>query len=941
MTEGATSLVTGDTFARLVVGDGRSVVEVAMRRAGVVEGDGQATIAIVEYGPEFLVQVACIRDEQPSIHILAVVSSGASLPAALAGGADDVAPLDEASIEQRLAVARARQGLRASPVPASQHHSLITLGLRGTVEQGGLDAAARELVQVAGEMLRCDRVTLCTLSGDELRVLARHGEALAEDDRRPQSVKALDAWAPSSGARHVVTARAESETTLAPLVRAGHVRADARVIENVVQRAPGEFIVLRCERAASMADWDEGDHSVSSFVLQAAMKIFADAARVREEEDARERARRLDATLHSIGDAVIATDAQNRVVRMNPAAGRLLGKTFEDVRGVHCPEVLKLVDEASKQPLPDPTTEVLESGTTLVETAGPTFLECVGGVLRPVALTASPIRDAEGATIGAIVVFRDRSEELEIEMALASVAANEAANRHRAEFLAMMNHEMRTPLNGVLGMTTVLLATTLSDEQREYAETVRASGEQLLRLVDDILDFAKLEAQKLDLASIQFDPLVVIDAVCTEMSELAFNQGLEFNIVVAPSLPRSCVGDPARLRQVLVHLVDNAIKFTDSGEIVLRVQPAGELDGVPHWNFTVIDSGVGISESDHPTIFKPFVQLDSSMTRRHGGTGLGLALVRQLVDLMRGDVTIESAPGQGSSFRVTIPLPVGSTRTSHEDRPSFRSDKPVLVVSAIGAVRENLTLQLGALGLDVHAVTSPAEAIAALRARGEVKFAMIFVDCGDSTLDEAALHAVVSEVGANDGSALVALLPAGRRSTRVGGDLGAFGATLVKPLHPVRLREVALRTLQPSRAAATLSGRPRIPADRGAVGNVLVVDDNAVNLKVCVRMLEKLGYKPATAIGGAEAVEAARTTRFDLILMDCQMPLVDGYEATRRIREHEKGLGGHVPIVALTANTTNEDRERAFLSGMDDFVSKPITLEVLDRLLERWVVVTV
>jgi PAS domain S-box-containing protein len=941
MTEGATSLVTGDTFARVLVGDGRSVVEDAMRRAGVLEGESQASIAILEYGADFSVQVARVRDEHPSIHLLALVATGSNLRAALAGGADDVAFFDEASIEQRLAVVRARQGLRAAPVPASHHHSLITLGLRGTVEQGGLDAAARELVQVAAEMLRCDRVTLGTLNGEELRLLARHGDVLSDDERRAQSVKDLDAWLPAPGARQIVAPRADRDTALVPLVRAGQLRAEARVIENVVQRAPGEFIVLRCERAGVALEWDEGDHSVSSFVLQAAMKIFADAARVREEEDARERARRLDATLHSIGDAVIATDAQNRIVRMNPAAGRLLGKTFEDVRGVHCPEVLKLVDEASKQPLPDPTTEVLESGTTLVETAGPTFLECVGGSLRPVALTASPIRDAEGATIGSIVVFRDRSEELEIEMALASVAANEAANRHRAEFLAMMNHEMRTPLNGVLGMTTVLLATTLSDEQREYAETVRASGEQLLRLVDDILDFAKLEAQKLDLASIQFDPHVVIDAVCTQMAELAFNQGLEFSIVVAPSLPRCCVGDPARLRQVLVHLVDNAIKFTDTGEIVMRVEPAGHLDEVPHWNFTVIDSGVGISESDHPTIFKPFVQLDSSMTRRHGGTGLGLALVRQFVDLMRGDVTVESAPGQGSTFRVTIPLPLGTTRTSHEDRPSFRSDKPVLVVSAVAAVREHMSLQFGALGLDVHGVRTPGEAIAEIRSRGDVKFAMILVDCGEATLDEPALSAIVSEVGANDGTALVALLPAGRRSTRVGGDLGAFGATLVKPLHPARLREVAMRTLQPSRAAATLSGRPRIPAERGAAGHVLVVDDNSVNLKVCVRMLEKLGYKPATAIGGAEAVEAARTTRFDLVLMDCQMPLVDGYEATRRIREHEKGLGGHVPIVALTANTTNEDRERAFLSGMDDFISKPITLEVLDRLLERWVVVTV
>jgi PAS domain S-box-containing protein len=939
MAEGASTGVNGLVTARLLVDEGRSVVSAALRRAGVAEAEGDTPIAIVS-SSELHVQVAAVRAENPSTFVLAVVATQERVREAILAGADDVATLDEAAVSERVAVAAARIGLRGGALPAAQHHSLITLGLRGTVEQGGLDAAARELVSIASEMLRAERASLAVLSAEALKLVAVYGTG-GEGIARELPASTVEGWAPTGGARQIVSDRAETDARLLPLVRAGLVPAEARVFEHVVPRSASEYVVLRCERSQGSAPWDDSDQSVSSFVLQAAMRIFSDAAAVREEEDARERARRLDATLHSIGDAVVATDAQNCIVRMNPAACRLLGKTFEEVRGTPCPDVLKLVDEASKQPLPDPTTEVLESGTTLVETAGPTFLECVGGTLRPVALTASPIRDAEGATIGAIVVFRDRSEELEIEMALASVAANEAANRHRAEFLAMMNHEMRTPLNGVLGMTTVLLATTLSDEQREYAETVRTSGEQLLRLVDDILDYAKLEAQKLDLASIQYDPLVVIDGVCTQMAELAFNQGLEFNVVVSPAIPRACSGDPTRLRQVIVHLVDNAIKFTDSGEIVLRVEPSHTADGVPHWHFRVTDTGVGIAESDRANIFKPFVQLDSSMTRRHGGTGLGLALVRQIVELMGGDIGVESAPGKGSTFRVTVPLRPSTIRTERDERPSFRADKPVLVLSAVPAVRENVALHLEATGLAVTGAATASEAIDAIRARGEVKFAIVFVDCGEATLDEAGLSALVSAVGPNDGTALVAVLPAGRKSQRVGGDLGAFGATLVKPVHPARLREVAQRTLQPSRASATISGRPRMPAERGGLGKVLVVDDNSVNLKVCVRMLEKLGYTPQTAIGGAEAVEAARTNRFDLVLMDCQMPVVDGYEATRRIRDNEKGLGGRVPIVALTANTTNEDRERAFLSGMDDFVSKPITLEVLDRLLERWVVVTV
>ena len=932
----------GETAICVVGDDDRSVIAAALRRAGAVESGAGAPIAIIAGRSGVPLHIASIRSDHPSTHVLVALPSLTLARDALVAGADDVVLLEECALAERISVAMVRVGLRVGGSPPPQHHSLITLGLRGTVEQGGVDAAARELVHIAGEMLRADRVSLAVAGPDGLRTIGSFARgSVSPRVTAPIPLADLDGWIPLSGARQIVATDASADAQLAVLVRVGVVAARSRVIEHTVQKGPGEFVVLRCERDASGAVWDDGDHSVSAFVLQAAMRVFSDAAELRDTDDARERARRFDAMLHSIGDAVIATDSKNDIVRMNPAACKLLGKTFEEVRGRPCPEVLKLVDEASKQPLPDPTTEVLVSGTTLVETAGPTFLECARGALKPVALTASPIRDAEGTIIGAIVVFRDRSEELEIEMALASVAANEAANRHRAEFLAMMNHEMRTPLNGVLGMTTVLLATTLSDEQREYAETVRTSGEQLLRLVDDILDFAKLEAQRLELANIQFDPLVVIDAVCTQMADLAFNQGLEFNVIIAPSLPRSCSGDPTRLRQLLVHLIDNAIKFTEVGEVTLRVRPEGVSEGVPYWRFEVTDTGIGIADSDQNIIFRPFIQADSSMTRRHGGSGLGLALVRQVVDLMDGDVGVVSEVGQGSTFHLTLPMRVGITRTTHDARPSFRSDKPVLVVSAIEAVLENMDAQLSALGLNVTRVTNVADAMAAVIGRDAVKFAMIFIDCGERTIDDAGLRALVSSVGPHDGTALVALLPAGRKAPRVGGDLGAFGATLVKPLHPTRIIEVAQRTLQPSRAAVTLSGRPREPAERGGNGRVLVVDDNAVNLKVCVRMLEKLGYKPETAVGGAESVEASRTVRYDLILMDCQMPFVDGYEATRLIRQNEKQLGGHVPIIALTANTTNEDRERAFLAGMDDFVSKPITLEALDKLLERWVIVTV
>ena len=931
------------TAVRFVGEEGKAVVRAALRRAGVAECGEGASIVLVCSSERLAFHISAVRAEHPATHVIAVLASHVNARDAFIAGADDVALLEEVALAERIAVSLVRVGLRSGTSPASQHHSLMTFGLRATVEQEGLGAAARELVYIAGEMLRADRVVLSVLGIDGLRTMAMYNRDASTSAESVVLARAdIDGWLPASGTRQIVTDAAGADRHLKELVKVNALAADARVIEHAVQRNPGEFIVVRVERDGAGLAWDEGDYSVSSFVFQTTMRMFTDAAQVREREEESERARRLEATLHSIGDAVIATDPQNRIVRMNPAACRLLGKTFESVRGTFCPDVLHLIDEASKQPLPDPTTEVLESGTTLVETAGPTFLECARGVLRPVALTASPIRDSEGAIIGCVVVFRDRTEELEIELALASVAANEAANKHRSAFLAMMNHEMRTPLNGVLGMTTVLLATVLTDEQREYAETVRTSGEQLLRLVDDILDFAKLEAQELSLANIQYDPLAVIDAVCTQMAEIAFNQGLEFGLLVAPNLPRACSGDPGRIRQVLGHLIDNAIKFTEIGEVTLSVTQEGSIDGVPYWRFTVTDTGIGVAEADLVSVFRAFEQADSSMSRRHGGSGIGLALVRQIVALMGGDDGVESELGVGSTFHVTIPMPAGTTRTEIDGRAAFRCEKSVLVLSAVKTVRQAVEVTLGAAGVKVTAVSSAEEAVDAVRSRSAEKFAMIFVDCGEASLNESGLRAIVEAVGSHDGTAMVGILPAGRKSPRVGGDLGCFGAVLVKPLQPARLVEVAQRMMQPAQALVTQSGRPRpLGARGGGAGRVLVVDDNAVNLRVCVRMLEKLGYRPETAIGGAEAVEAAQSNRYDLILMDCQMPVVDGYVATRRIRENEKKLGGHVAIVALTANTTNEDRERSFLSGMDDFVSKPITLEALDSLLERWIVITV
>jgi signal transduction histidine kinase/CheY-like chemotaxis protein/HPt (histidine-containing phosphotransfer) domain-containing protein len=493
------------------------------------------------------------------------------------------------------------------------------------------------------------------------------------------------------------------------------------------------------------------------------------------------------------------------------------------------------------------------------------------------------------------------------------------ASRLKSEFLANMSHEVRTPMNGVLGMTSLLLATPLSDEQREYAETLRRSGEALLSLVNDILDFSKIEAGKLDLESVPVDPRDLVEGVRELLAAQASGRGVTLNVEVDPQVPETIAGDPGRLRQVLLNLVGNALKFTERGEVLVHVDVPREQPEM--LAFRVADTGIGMTEETVARLFQSYSQADTSTTRRFGGTGLGLSIARQLVDLMGGELRVTSTLGQGSEFSFTVPCastsPPGGGAT--ESSPML-----VLVVDDVATNRRLLERQLDAWGVRAVAVERAADAITALRSAllaGE-PFDIAILDAQMPDVDGLALAGRIREDTALAGTRLVLLSSAGTALDAAEAIRAGFDSFLTKP---VRLSELydaisGVRTAGAPGAGADVA-RHRPPLN--GQGTVLVVDDDEVNRLVAAGLLRHLGYQSHLATSGEEALEALQSGAYTAVLMDCQMPGMDGFETTMAIRRHERGRP-RTPIIAMTASAMRGDQEKCIAAGMDGYVSKPV-----------------
>lgn len=610
--------------------------------------------------------------------------------------------------------------------------------------------------------------------------------------------------------------------------------------------------------------------------------------------------------------------SDGRIIEANAAAAAAYGYSIDELeqlnaRELRAPETLERfdaeLDRAAENPLIYQTVHRRKDGTLFpVEVAGQT-VEIDGERLM-----VSIVRD----------ITERRLAQQEVQYALKQAIQ---ASRSKSEFLATMSHEIRTPLNAVIGMTELLLQSNLSDDQRHCAAVAHDSGEALLHLINDILDFSKIEAQRVDLEFIEFQLVSLVEGVANLFATQAARNRVALMTYVNPKIPQVLVGDPGRLRQVLTNLTGNAVKFTQDGSVVLSADYERSDEQTVTVTFSVRDTGIGIDSAALEALFEPFRQADGSTTRRYGGTGLGLSISKGLVELMGGTISAESEPGAGSTFAFTVGF-----KTAGKERPELPNlcRMRALVVDDDAIALEVFRRYLESWRMRCDATADPLQACKMVEDAGATAdpYDVILLDLAMPAMDGFELARRLQSTADLSHTRLIMVTAydepeRGRAATEAG-----FSGYLTKPVRQSQLYDCIVNVSSAAQAAH------RFPsAERHAAQRILVAEDNAINREVALRQLAKLGYAAQAVADGREAVDAAVSGRFDVVLMDCQMPNMDGFEATRAIRKGEARSGKRVRIIAMTANALAEDRQACIDAGMDDYLAKPVTLDALRRAL--------
>lgn len=652
----------------------------------------------------------------------------------------------------------------------------------------------------------------------------------------------------------------------------------------------------------------------------------------------------LNSVLQNLPIIVFIKEAQtSRIIMWNKAGEELFGRTSAEVAGK---TDYDLFPKEQADVYVGRDKEVITGGK-LVEYEED-FISAQG---KRLLLTRKvPIFDEHGKPLYLLGISEDITERKQVEAALREAKeAAEAAAKAKSEFLANMSHEIRTPMNGVIGMTGLLMDTSLNQLQREFADTIRTSADALLTIINDILDFSKIEAGKLDFEHLDFDLVDVVESTVDMLAERAQSKGIELISSILPDVFTRLQGDPGRLRQILTNLIGNGIKFTQRGEVVVRVSKEAETASQTTLRFSVTDTGIGIPPDVQKRLFQAFTQADSSTTRKFGGTGLGLAIARQLVAMMHGEIGVKSEPGKGATFWFTAQFEKQTGEL--KPVPVYNNDLfnlRVLVVDDNATNRQILRHQIFAWKMQKGSASSGHEALKIMRAAAAAgaPYDLALLDMQMPEMDGLTLARAIKADPAIANTRLIILTSLGQILTAAELRAAGIDAYLVKPVKQSRLFDCLVNVMGRAEAEKTFIRAAKPVQPEAAVSpdmklSILLVEDNSINQKVALGQLQKLGYTAHAVGNGLEALDALNQIPYDLVFMDCQMPEMDGYEASREIRRQEQVAGklcrwkSPLYIVAMTANAMQGDREKCLAAGMSDYVSKPVKAAELQAALNR------